>query len=94
MAGKDEMKFDLVAGWLHFPEGYSPHNVTGVAIDEGDRVFVLTRDDPRVIVYQRNGELVRMWGEGLESALDVNPTEFGERLLTRRFHHLDFGAVG
>ena len=67
MATTGEKRFDLKAGWLQFPASYPPHNVTGVAIGEADYVFVLTRDDPRVIVYQPNGELVRMWGEGLFS---------------------------
>ena len=61
------MRFDLVPGWLRFPEGYPAHNVTGVAVGDADEVFVLTRDDPRVIVYQPNGDLIRMWGEGFFS---------------------------
>jgi len=67
MVSTDEMSFHFVDGWLQFPEGYPPHNVTGVAVDDEDHVYILTRDDPRIIVYQRNGHLVSMWGEGLFS---------------------------
>ena len=37
----------------------------GVGVDANDRVYMLTRHDPRVIVYEKDGTFVTSWAEGM-----------------------------
>jgi len=60
-----ELKYAVVEGWEQLPQGYTHRDVAGVAVDSRDRVYVLTRMQARVIVYQRDGRFVSVFGEGL-----------------------------
>jgi hypothetical protein len=62
MAG---LKYEVLEGWEKLPAGYVHRDVDGVAVDSQDRVYVMTRGDARLIVYNRDGSFVRSWGEGL-----------------------------
>ena len=63
MATTDALAFEVVEGWEQLPEGYRHADVPGVAVDSGDRVYIITRGDPRVIVYEADGRFVASWGE-------------------------------
>ncbi|HUV07126.1 MAG TPA: hypothetical protein VMX75_05315, partial [Spirochaetia bacterium] len=56
--------YQVVEGWEQLPAGFAHYDVPGVAVDSGDRVYVITREDARVIVYEPGGTFVRSWGEG------------------------------
>ena len=43
--------YELVEGWEQLPDGYAHLDVADVAVDAADRVHLVTRMDPRVIVY-------------------------------------------
>ena len=58
-------KFKVIEGWEKLPKGYVHKDVDGVAVDSKDNVYLMTRQDARVIVYDRKGNFVRSWGEGL-----------------------------
>ena len=58
-------KFKVIEGWEKLPKGYVHKDVDGVATDSKDNVYLMTRMDARVIVYDRNGTFIRSWGEGL-----------------------------
>ncbi|AOJ84828.1 hypothetical protein WS86_30545 [Burkholderia savannae] len=55
------MTFDEVAGW---GEDAWTGDVTGVAVDSRDRVYVLRRGDDPVTVLSPNGTIVDRWGRG------------------------------
>jgi sugar lactone lactonase YvrE len=55
--------FEPVVGWEQLPAGMLHRDVSDVAVDAADRVFLLTRKDPRVIVYDRAGAFLRTFGE-------------------------------
>ncbi len=61
--------FRLLPGWEKLPQGFHHRDVSGVAVDAHDRLFVITRGESRVIVYERDGTFAGAWGEG----------SFGER---------------
>ncbi|MBI3979233.1 MAG: hypothetical protein HY331_13705 [Chloroflexi bacterium] len=65
MAVLSDLRYEVVEGWERLPAGYRHLDVSGVAVDSRDRVYLLTRVDPRVIVYERDGSFVTSWGEGL-----------------------------
>jgi DNA-binding beta-propeller fold protein YncE len=55
----------LVPGWERLPSGLSHPDVSDVAVDARDRVYVLTRSERPVLVYERDGTFVEAWGEGV-----------------------------
>ncbi|WP_062351821.1 peptidyl-alpha-hydroxyglycine alpha-amidating lyase family protein [Herbidospora yilanensis] len=64
------------ASWARTPEGVTHRDVTDVAIGPGDQVFLFTRFDHQVLVYEPDGAFVRAWGRGvftLPHALTVGP---------------------
>ena len=73
------LSFELVPGWEQLPAGYAHGDVDGIAVDEKDRVFVLTRRDQRVIIYNRDGSFVASWGE---------------KIFTPRTHGISIGPDG
>jgi len=56
-------KFKVIEGWEKLPKGYVHKDVNGVAVDSKDNVYLITRMDARVIVYDRKGNFIRSWGE-------------------------------
>jgi len=62
------LRYEVVEGWEKLPKGYVHRDVSGVAVDSRDRVYMVTRDDARVIVYEQDGTFVRSWGEGIFTA--------------------------
>jgi len=63
-AETDQLRYRVVEGWEHLPDGYHHGDVVGVATDSHDRVHLFTRRESRVLVYDRDGGFVRSWGEG------------------------------
>jgi DNA-binding beta-propeller fold protein YncE len=51
--------------WPERPKGIGWGPMTGVAVDPGDNVWVLARNDPPVQVYRPDGKFVKSWGTGL-----------------------------
>jgi DNA-binding beta-propeller fold protein YncE len=56
-------QYELVPDWEQLPSGMTHRDVAGVAVDSRDRVFLITRSEPRVLVYDRDGRFVTAWGE-------------------------------
>ncbi len=63
--GSGKYTYELVDGWAKLPEGWSFKDVCGLAIDSQDRVYALNRGAHPVIVFDREGNLLTSWGEGL-----------------------------
>lgn len=59
------MKFSVIEGWGHLPDGWTYREVAGVAVDKQDRAFVFNRGEHPVIVFDRDGKFLRSWGEGV-----------------------------
>ena len=58
-------RFEVLEGWEKLPGNYFHKDVDGVATDSRDRVYLLTRGDARVIIYERDGTFVASWGEDI-----------------------------
>jgi DNA-binding beta-propeller fold protein YncE len=74
-----ELRFEHVPNWERLPEGWTHRDVDGVTVDDQDLVYVITRYDPRVIVYEPDGAFVAAWGE---------------RLFSERTHGITFSPDG
>jgi len=57
--------YEVVENWEQLPEEYKHGDVDGVAVDSRDRVYLLTRSDARVLVYEPDGRFVTAWGEDI-----------------------------
>ena len=63
--GSGDFLYKHVDGWGMLPEGWSYRECPGVAVDSQDNVYVLTRGDHPVIVFDREGAFLHSFGEGL-----------------------------
>ena len=50
--------------WGELPDGWTYNEATAVAVDSGDNVYVYNRGGHAVIVFDRDGKMLRSWGEG------------------------------
>src|SRR5467141_4705860 len=65
--GSGTLLFEPVEGWEKLPEGWSFIDVAGVAVDGKDHVYVFNRGEHPVVVFDREGNVLRSFGEGLFS---------------------------
>lgn len=60
-----EFHYRALADWARWPEGWHVREVTAVATDSQDRVYVYNRGDHPVAVFGSDGQFLFSWGEGL-----------------------------
>ena len=60
--GTGKYTYDLVENWTKLPAGETFGNVSAVATDSHDQVYVFQRKDPPVLVFDRDGTYRRCWG--------------------------------
>ena len=63
--GNGDYRYELVADWAKLPAGWSFPDVGGLAVDSRDRLHVFNRSPHPVIVFDRSGDFVSSWGEGI-----------------------------
>src|SRR6266404_4609388 len=51
--------------WAKLPPGFGWNEVAGVRVDSHDRVYVFSRGDHPMMVFDRNGVFLNSWGERL-----------------------------
>lgn len=60
-----DLSYDVLTDWEQLPPEHHHVDVAGVDVDADDRVYLLTRDENRVFVYDRDGTNLATWGEGI-----------------------------
>ena len=63
--GSGEHRYRAVENWAKLPDGWEFRDVAAVAVDSKDRVYVFNRGEHPMIVFDRDGNFLRSWGEGL-----------------------------
>ncbi len=63
--GTGKYTYELVDGWAKIPKGWSFDSVPSLFVDSQDRVYVFSRSAHPVTVFDREGNLLTSWGEGL-----------------------------
>src|SRR4051812_40997348 len=53
--------YRAVPGWPDLPKTFSLGQVSGVATDSSDRVFVFHRGEHPILVFDREGKFLRSW---------------------------------
>ena len=61
----NHIEYEVLRGWERLPEGWTFVEVAGVATDSSDRVYVFSRGEHPVIVFDRDGRFLDAWGEGI-----------------------------
>ena len=65
--GVGDFRYEFVEDWAKLPDGTNFQECPGVACDSNDNVFVLTRGKNPIMVFDRDGNYMRSFGEGLFS---------------------------
>ena len=63
--GDGQFTYQVEVGWEKLPPGYSWREVAAVATDAKDRVYVFNRGDHPMMVFDRDGNFIESWGEGI-----------------------------
>lgn len=74
--GQGGYRYRVIADWAKLPAGWSLQDVAAVAVDANDQVYAFTRGEHPVCVFDRDGNLLRTWGEGVFTrahGLDIGP---------------------
>ena len=62
--GTDKFRYTWAENWGKLPSGMNFVECPGVAVDSADNIYVLTRGDHPVVVFDRDGNFLRSFGEG------------------------------
>ena len=76
--GNGNWHYEAVPGWDKLPDGWAYRDVAGVAVDSKDQVYVFNRGRHPVIVFDRDGNFVRSFGEDQfrrAHGIDIGPDD-------------------
>ena len=62
--GCGELTYQPIVDWARLPRPWELGEVTGVATDSQDRVFVFSRTEHPLLVFDADGRFLHSWGEG------------------------------
>ncbi|MGJ4932109.1 peptidyl-alpha-hydroxyglycine alpha-amidating lyase family protein [Bradyrhizobium sp. HKCCYLS2038] len=65
--GSGDFTYRVVKDWAKLPDGWELTDVASVAVDGKDRVYAFNRGAHPMIVFDRDGNFLKSWGEGLFS---------------------------
>ncbi|HEY1268873.1 MAG TPA: peptidyl-alpha-hydroxyglycine alpha-amidating lyase family protein [Candidatus Binatia bacterium] len=63
--GSGQFTYEIAEGWGKLPDGWTFKEVAAVGVDGRDQVYLFTRGEHPVIVFDREGNFLRSWGEGV-----------------------------
>ena len=66
--GSGKHSYEVVEGWGQLPDGWTWGWMPGVACDSVDRVFVYSRSEHPLVIFDRDGNFVDSWGEDVLEA--------------------------
>ena len=63
--GSGKYTYEYIPDWAKLPSGQEFGTCSAVASDSQDRVYVFQRKNPPVLVFDREGNFLNSWGEGM-----------------------------
>src|ERR1700735_605311 len=63
--GSGDYTYEPVPDWGKLPPGWSFKEIGGVGVDSKDNVYVFNRGEHPMIVFNRDGDFIKSWGEGM-----------------------------
>jgi DNA-binding beta-propeller fold protein YncE len=76
--GSGDYSYEVVENWARLPPGWRFKEVGAVGVDRHDRVYVFNRGEHPMIVFDRDGNFLKSWGEGVfvnAHGLDMGPDD-------------------
>src|ERR1700738_116782 len=73
--GNGAYSYEPMESWAKLPPGWSFKEIGGVGVDRSDNVFVFNRGEHPMIVFDREGNFLRSFGEGLCGPTGRKPSE-------------------
>ena len=61
----DNYRYEEVSNWAQLPNGWDLGEVVDIAVDGQDRVYIFSRGDHPMMVFEQDGQFIRSWGEDL-----------------------------
>ena len=65
VVGSGEHRYEVIENWGRLPDGWHYGEVAAVGVDSKDNVYVFARSEHPMMVFDRDGNFLRSWGEGL-----------------------------
>ncbi len=65
IVGKGDFRYEVIENWGKLPEYFEMDDPVDVAVDSRDRVYVGSRGNHPVLIFDREGNFVSCWGEGV-----------------------------
>ena len=65
--GGGEFTYEFDEDWVKIPEGYTWPETAGVVTDDHDNVYIFNRGDHPMMVFNKEGDFLNSWGEGIFS---------------------------
>jgi hypothetical protein len=65
VVGSGAFTYRIVEDWARLPDGGQFGDVAGVAVDTADRVYVFHRGLHPMMIFDRAGNFLRSWGDGV-----------------------------
>jgi len=63
--GSGEYRYRIAEGWQKLPEGWELGDVAAVGVDRHDNVYAFHRGKHPMIVFDREGNFLRSWGDDI-----------------------------
>lgn len=64
IVGSGDFRYERVEGWAKVPEYFDLNDPVDIATDSRDRVYVGSRGNHPILIFDREGNFVSCWGEG------------------------------
>src|SRR5215472_6898990 len=65
IVGSGDYRYEQIDNWAKVPPGWSLREVGAVGVDKNDNVYVFNRGEHPMMIFDREGNFLRAWGEGL-----------------------------
>jgi DNA-binding beta-propeller fold protein YncE len=86
--GSGKYTYRLAEGWGKLPPGYEFHQVAGVAVDKDDNVYVFNRSSHKLMVFDRQGNFLKAWGQTFKNPHGIRIGPDGSIYLVDRDAHI------
>ena len=63
--GRGDYQYEVIADWARLPAGWSFGWIPSVAVDSQDCVYVYSRSEHPMVVFDREGNFLTSWGDGI-----------------------------
>ena len=86
--GQGAFQYEVISDWAQLPSGWSFGWIPAVAVDRQDRVYVYSRSENPMMVFDREGHFLTAWGNDvLQDAHGIYIDEADQIYCTERLTH-------